>query len=133
LRQLAHLARFAFPDKSARIRRFQPLPNNSGNFCAGAFSQCFEFVERFVAANPRLGTKFDPNQDGALVMLMGNVVGLSQMITSIAENLTIKPIRYHQSSVRHVLYLYLRERSRSGAGEGAWIQLDASALTRPPT
>ena len=67
------------------------------------------------------------------MMLMGNVVGLSQMITSIAENLIIKPIRYHRSSVRHVLYLYLRERSRSGAGEGGWIQLDASALTRPPT
>ena len=66
-------------------------------------------------------------------MLMGNVVGLSQMITSIAENLIIKRIRYQQLEVRHVLYLYLRERSRSGAGEGAWIQLDASALTRPPT
>ena len=133
LRQFAHLARLSFPDKSARIRRFQALPNNPGDFCAGAFGQCFEFVERFVAANTRVGTKFDPNQDGALVMLMGNVVGLSQMITSIAENLTIKPIRYQQSPVRHVLYLYLRERSRSGAGEGAWIQLDASALTRPPT
>ena len=82
LRQLAHLARLAFPDKSARIGRFQPLPNNPGNFCAGAFSQSFEFVERFVAANPRLGTEFDSNQDGALVMLMGNVVRLSQMNTS---------------------------------------------------
>jgi hypothetical protein len=37
------------------------------------------------------------------VMLMGNVVGLSQMITSIEENLTIKPIRYQQQEVRHAL------------------------------
>src|SRR5579862_2729586 len=75
--------------KSARIRRLQPLPNNPGHLRPSTFGQSFKFVERFVGANPRLGTKFDSNQDGALVMLMGNVVGLSQMITSIAENLTI--------------------------------------------
>jgi hypothetical protein len=82
LRQLAHLARLSFSNKSTGVRRLQPLPNNPGNFCAGAFGQCFEFVERFFAANTCLGTKFDPNQDSALVMLVGNVVGLSQMITS---------------------------------------------------
>ncbi|MFZ2060253.1 MAG: hypothetical protein WAU82_04535, partial [Candidatus Binatus sp.] len=97
--------------------RFQPLPNNPSHLRPSAFGQSFKFVERFVGANPRLGTKFDSNQDGALVMLMGNVVGLSQMITSIAENLTIKPIRYQQSSVRQALYLSLRrERSRLGRG-----------------
>ena len=87
LRQLAHLSGLSFSNKSTRIRRFQPLPNNTGNRGAGTLGQCFKFVERFVGANPRLGTKFDSNQDSALVMLMGNVVGLSQMITSIAENL----------------------------------------------
>jgi hypothetical protein len=105
LRQLAHLAGLTFSNKSARIRRFQPLPNNPGDLRTRTLGQCFKFVERFVAANPRLGTKFDSNQDSALVMLMGNVVGLSQMITSIAENLTIKPIRYQQSSVRHTLLI----------------------------
>jgi hypothetical protein len=85
LGQLAHLASFALADKSTRVRRFQPLPNNPGNFGAGAFSQSFQFVERFFAANPRLGTKFNPNQDSALVILVNDVVRLSQMITSIAE------------------------------------------------
>ena len=82
LRQLAHLAGLALADKGPWIGRSEALPNNPGNFRAGAFSQRLEFVERFVAADSRLGTKFDPDQDSALVMLVGNVVGLSQMITS---------------------------------------------------
>jgi hypothetical protein len=106
LRQLAHLSGLSFSNKGTRIRRFQPLPNNTGNRGAGTLGQCFKFVERFVSANSRLGTKFDSNQDSALVMLMGNVVGLSQMITSIAENLTINPIRYQQSPVRHTFVKY---------------------------
>jgi len=86
-RQLAHLARLALADKSARVRRLQALPNNAGNFGASALSQSFEFVERFFAADSRLGTKFDSNQDGALVMLVSNVVRLSQVNTSIVEDL----------------------------------------------
>jgi hypothetical protein len=70
------------------------LPNNPGNIGAGAFGQCFQFVERFFAADSRLGTKFDPNQDSALVILVNNVVRLSQVITSIAAKSTIQPIRY---------------------------------------
>ena len=66
LRQFVHLAGLAFADKSARVRRFEALPNNPGNFRAGAFGQCFEFVERFVAAEfRRVGPEFDSNQDGA--------------------------------------------------------------------
>jgi hypothetical protein len=83
--QFAHLARFALADKSARIGRLQPLPNDASNAGAGALGQSFKFVERLFAANPRLGAKFDPDQDSVLVMLVSNVVRLSQMITSIAE------------------------------------------------
>ena len=86
-RQLADLARLALADKSARVRRLQALPNNAGNFGAGALGQCFKFVERFFAADSRFGTKFDSNQDGAFVMLVSNVVRLSQVNTSIVEDL----------------------------------------------
>ena len=86
-RQLAHLARLALPDKSARVRRLQALPDNAGNLCASALGQSFKFVERFFAADSRFGTKFDSNQDGALVMLVSNVVRLSQVNTSIVEDL----------------------------------------------
>jgi hypothetical protein len=65
------------------------LSNNPGNFGAGALRQCFQFVERFFAADSLLGTKFDPDQDSALVILVNNVVRLSQVITSIAEKSTI--------------------------------------------
>ena len=101
LRQFAHLAGLALADESARIRRLQALPNDAGNFGAGALGQCFQFVERFFAADPRLGTKFDSNQDGALVMLVNNVVRLSQVNTSIAAKSTIQPIRYRRTEVRH--------------------------------
>jgi hypothetical protein len=85
MRQLAHLGRFAFADKGARVRGFEPLTNDASHSRAGAFSQSFEFVERFFGADSRLGAEFDPDQDGAFVMLVGNVVGLSQILTSIAE------------------------------------------------
>jgi hypothetical protein len=87
LRQLANLARLAFADKSARVRRLEALPDYPGNSGPGALSQSFEFVERFFAADSRfvLGTKFDSNQDSALIMLVSNVVRLSQIVTSIAE------------------------------------------------
>jgi hypothetical protein len=87
--QLAHLARLALADKSARVGRLQALPNNAGNFGAGALGQCFKFVERFFAADSRFGTKFDSNQDGAFVMLVSNVVRLSQLNTSIVEDLRL--------------------------------------------
>ncbi len=61
------------------------MPNNSGDSGASALGQSFKFVERFFAANPRFGTKFDADQDSVLVMLVSNVVRLSQVITSIAE------------------------------------------------
>jgi hypothetical protein len=93
LRQLAHFTRLALADEGPWIRRFETLPNNAGNFRTGAFSQSLEFVERFFAADSRFGTKFDSNQDSALVILVNNVVRLSQMITSMEENPTIKPIR----------------------------------------
>jgi hypothetical protein len=67
------------------------LPNNAGNFCAGALGQSFKFVERFFAADSRFGTKFDSNQDGAFVMLVSNVVRLSQVNTSIVEGLRLPP------------------------------------------
>src|SRR5260370_39619403 len=90
LRQLANSARLAFADKSARIRSLEPLPDDTGNSGAGALSQSFEFVERFFAADPRVGTKLDSNQDSALIMLVSNVVRLSQIVTSIAENLELE-------------------------------------------
>src|ERR1700691_181782 len=76
--QLAHFARFSFADKSARIWRLEPLPNDTSNAGPGALGQSLKFVERLFAANPRLGAKFDPVQDSVLVMLVGNVVRLSQ-------------------------------------------------------
>jgi hypothetical protein len=95
LRQVANFARLAFADKSARVRSLQPLPDYPGNSGPGALSQSFEFVERFFAADSRLvlGTKLDSNQDSALIMLVCNVVRLSQILTSIAENLRSKTIR----------------------------------------
>src|ERR1700733_10936014 len=102
-RQLAHLARLALADESARVGRLQALPNNAGNFGAGALSQSFQFVERFFAADSRLGTKFDSNQDGALVMLVSNVVRLSQVNTSIVEGLSSQLIRYRRSEVRRAI------------------------------
>jgi hypothetical protein len=100
-RQLAHFGRFALADKSARIRSFQPLANDSGDFRAGAFGQGFEFVERFFAADSRFGTEFDSDQDGAFVMLVGDVVGLCQILTSIAKTLAAHSIRKSRSPVRH--------------------------------
>jgi hypothetical protein len=91
--QLANFDGFAFADKSARVRSFQALANDSGDFRAGAFSQGFEFVERFFAADSRFGTEFDSDQDGAFVMLVGDVVGLCQIVTSIAKNLPFESIR----------------------------------------
>jgi len=101
--QLAHFGGFAFADKSARVRGFQPLANDPGDFRAGAFGQGFEFVERFFAADSRFGTEFDSDQDGAFVMLVGDVVGLCQIVTSIAKNLLFEFIRYSQPPVRHRL------------------------------
>jgi len=94
MRQLAHFGRFAFADKSARVGSFQALANDPGDFRAGAFGQGFEFVERFFAADSCFGTEFDSDQDGALVMLVGDVVGLCQIVTSIAETLRFESIRY---------------------------------------
>jgi hypothetical protein len=94
MRQLAHFGRFAFADESARVGSFQALANDPGDFRAGAFGQGFEFVERFFAADPGFGTEFDSDQDGALVMLVGDVVGLCQIVTSIAETLRFESIRY---------------------------------------
>jgi hypothetical protein len=100
--QLAHFSRFAFADKSAWVGSFQALANDPGDFRAGAFGQGFEFVERFFAADSCFGTEFDPDQNGAFVMLVGDVVGLCQIFTSIAENLRFHPIRYWRSPVRRV-------------------------------
>ncbi|MGB3552304.1 MAG: hypothetical protein WA993_16570, partial [Candidatus Binatus sp.] len=86
---------------SARVGRFQALPNNAGNFGAGALSQSFKFVERFFAADSRFGTEFDSDQDGAFVMLVGDVVGLCQILTSIAKTLPADSIRKSRSPVRH--------------------------------
>ena len=116
IRQLAHFTGLALADEGPRVRRLQALPDDSSNFSPSALCQCFEFVERFFAANPGLGTKFDPNQDSALVILVSNVVRLSQVITSVGEILVIHPIRYRQPEVRHVLYLSPRERSRLRRG-----------------
>jgi hypothetical protein len=88
MRKLAHFGRFAFADKSARVGSFQALANDPGDFRAGAFGQGFEFVERFFAADPCFGSEFDPDQDGAFVMLVGDVVGLCQILTSIADKVT---------------------------------------------
>jgi len=87
MRQLAHFGGFAFADKGARVRSFQALANDSGDFSAGAFGQGFEFIKRFFAADSFFGTEFDSDQDGAFVMLVGDVVGLCQILTSIAEKL----------------------------------------------
>jgi hypothetical protein len=107
LRQLANFARLAFADKSARVRGLEALPDYPGNSGPGALSQSFEFVERFFAADSRfvLGTKFDSNQDSALIMLVSNVVRLSQIVTSIAENLELELIRSHQPEVRAGTFL----------------------------
>ncbi len=131
LRELAHFTGLTLADESTRIRRLEALPNNPGNFRAGAFGQSLEFVERFFAADSRLGTKLDSDQDSALVILVNNVVRLSQVITSIGEILVITLSDTVNTRYGARPYTSPLGRGRaSGAGEGAWIQLDASALTR---
>ena len=82
MRQLAHFGGFAFADKGARVRGFQALANDRGDFSAGTFAQGFEFIKRFFAADSCFGTEFDSDQDGVLAMLVGDVVGLCQILTS---------------------------------------------------
>jgi hypothetical protein len=103
--QLAHLARLTLADKSARVRRLEPLPNRSGNLGAGAFGQRFEFVERFFAADPRIGTEFDPDKDSALVILVSNVVRFRQVITSNRRKSGIQV--YQIPAIRGTAQFYL--------------------------
>jgi hypothetical protein len=108
MRELAHLSGLTLADKRARVGRFEALADDSGNTRTGAFGQCFEFVERFFAADSRVGAKFDSDQDGVLVSLMGDVVGFGQVLTSAAKNLRLESIRYAQSPVRESPQFALR-------------------------
>jgi hypothetical protein len=93
LRELADLRGLALADEGARVGGFEALANDTGDFGAGALSECFELVEGFVGADSLLGTEFDSDQDGALMMFVGNVVRFRQICTSSAGRPRFEDIR----------------------------------------
>jgi len=93
LRKLTDLRGLALTDEGARVRLLQALVNDSGDFGAGALGQCVEFFERFFGADPLLRTELDSDQDGALVMFVGDVVRFRQILTSSRGGLAFEHIR----------------------------------------
>jgi hypothetical protein len=93
LRELADLRGLALADEGARVGRFEALADDTGDFGAGALGQCFELVEGFVGTDSLIGTEFDSDQDGALMMFVGNVVRFRQILTSGAGRPRFEDIR----------------------------------------